>query len=352
MNFDELCEDFSKRKPATEVGSVPYISVEWKSKYASSNDLLRTYLNSNRIPYLNDFNGTVWFLYDGEWTRTKVKYDRESNMAHFNRCIFEYDKGKAAEKKMRKLWGRVGMEFMLEEETYQMLLQENGNSKTAESAIVHALRSGKAVVNGETYFPGQNMMGNKRYDNPEDDIEFFITDEEALKDLEYPILKRPFNRTELMRNLSSENRILGVVQVELSEIIGYDLEHFLDLLEERLGVDGFLVSGTTYKSVGHSDNTVFLLVEATSEDTRLKYDPNPEEFDHLEFEETFFFKSRQNGLGIVYHAKRDGLDYLVSWDSGSGKRAETRYTKTEMIRMLKNGSFAVCDESGKSTYSF
>lgn len=213
---------------------------------------------------------------------------------------------KAAEKKMRKLWGRVGMEFMLEEETYQMLLQENGNSKTAESAIVHALRSGKAVVNGETYFPGQNMMGNKRYDNPEDDIEFFITDEEALKDLEYPILKRPFNRTELMRNLSSENRISGIVQVELSEIVGYALEHFLDLLEERLGVDGFLVSGTTYKIVGHSDNTVFLLVEATSEDARLKYDPNPEEFNHLEFEETFFFKSRQNGLGIVYHAKRDG----------------------------------------------
>lgn len=52
---------------------------------------------------------------------------------------------------MRKLWGRVGMEFLLEEETYQMLLHENENSKAAEAAIVDTIKSGKAVVNGETY---------------------------------------------------------------------------------------------------------------------------------------------------------------------------------------------------------
>lgn len=253
---------------------------------------------------------------------------------------------------MRKLWGRVGMEFLLEEETYQMLLHENENSKAAEAAIVDTIKSGKAVVNGETYFPGQNMMGNESYDNPEDDMDFLIVDEEALKDFKYPILKRPFNRTELMRNLSSENRISGIVQVEFSEIIRYDLEHFLDLIEERLGVDGFCVSGITYKIVGYKEDVIFLLVEATSEDIRLKYDPNPNEFDHMEFKKSFFFKSRQNSFGIVYHAEKDGLDYLVSWDSGSGQRAETRYTKTEMIRMLKNGSFVICDESGKITYSF
>lgn len=253
---------------------------------------------------------------------------------------------------MRKLWGRVGMEFLLEEETYQMLLHENENSKAAEAAIVDTIKSGKAVVNGETYFPGQNMMGNKGYDNPEDDMDFLIFDEEALKDFEYPILKKPFNRTELTRNLSPENRISGVIQVELSEIIRYDLEHFLDLIEERLGIDDFCVSGITYKIVGYKEDVVFLLVEATSEDTRLKYNPNPKEFDHMKFKESFFFKSRQNSFGIVYHAKKDGLDYLVSWDSGSDQRAETRYTKTEMIRMLKKGSFVICDESGKAIYSF
>ena len=175
------------------------------------------------------------------------------------------------------------------------------------------------------------MMGNESYDNPEDDMDFLIVDEEALKDFKYPILKRPFNRTELMRNLSSENRISGIVQVEFSEIIRYDLEHFLDLIEERLGVDGFCVSGITYKIVGYKEDVIFLLVEATSEDIRLKYDPNPNEFDHMEFKKSFFFKSRQNSFGIVYHAEKDGLDYLVSWDSGSGQRAETRYTKTCLL---------------------
>ena len=78
---------------------------------------------------------------------------------------------------MRKLWGRVGMEFLLEEDAYQMLLQEDGNSKAAEAAIVNAIRSGKAAANGETYFPGQNMMGNESYDNPEEDIDFLISGE-------------------------------------------------------------------------------------------------------------------------------------------------------------------------------
>lgn len=253
---------------------------------------------------------------------------------------------------MRKLWGRVGMEFLLEEDAYQMLLQEDGNSKAAEAAIVNAIRSGKAAANGETYFPGQNMMGNESYDNPEEDIDFLISGEEALKDFEFPILKRPFNRTELMRNLSPENRISGIIEVDLSEIIRYDLDHFLDLIEERLGVDGFCVSGISYRIVGHRDNVVFLLVEATSEDIRLKFDSNATEFDHLEFKDSFFFMSRQNSFGIVYHAEKEGLDYLVSWDNGSGQRAETRYTKTEMIRLLINGSIAVCDENGKAADLF
>ena len=70
MNFDELCADFSRRKPTVEVGEVPFIMIEWKGKYVSSNDLLRTYLNSNKIP---------WHI--------------------FRRCIFENDRGKAAEKR-------------------------------------------------------------------------------------------------------------------------------------------------------------------------------------------------------------------------------------------------------------
>lgn len=89
MNFHELCADFSKRRPQIEAGTVPYISIEWTNGAFSSSDLLRTYLNAHKIPYLNDFSGKVWFLFDGDWTYTKVRYDAASNTAHFSRCLFQ-----------------------------------------------------------------------------------------------------------------------------------------------------------------------------------------------------------------------------------------------------------------------
>ncbi len=86
MTFDELCKDFTKRKPIREMVWVPFITLEWSNGCLSSNDLLRGYLHDHQIPYLNSY-GSVWFLLDGEWTRTKVRYDRPTNLAYFSRCM-------------------------------------------------------------------------------------------------------------------------------------------------------------------------------------------------------------------------------------------------------------------------
>lgn len=94
MNFDELCKDFSDRnvavnkRPGTEIEVKPLVSIAWENGLASSNDLLCKYLHDNGIDYLRDFGGTVWFVWDGIWTRSKVRYNRDTNMAHFSRCVF------------------------------------------------------------------------------------------------------------------------------------------------------------------------------------------------------------------------------------------------------------------------
>jgi len=89
VDFNTLCKDFAARKPkGVPIDTVPFASILWDDGDASSNDLLRRYLVDSGIDFINDFNGTVWFLYDGNWTRCKVHYDRRANIAHFSRCIF------------------------------------------------------------------------------------------------------------------------------------------------------------------------------------------------------------------------------------------------------------------------
>lgn len=92
MTFDELCKDFNQRRPKTApTAEVPFVSLPWENGDDSSNDLLRRYLIANGVEYLNDFNGSVWFLHDGGWTRCKVKGERlggELTTAHFYRCCF------------------------------------------------------------------------------------------------------------------------------------------------------------------------------------------------------------------------------------------------------------------------
>ena len=93
MDFNELCKDFDQRRIAytrrsgTETAIEPLATISWDDGNTSSNDLLRRYLIDNGIEYINN-DGTVWFLWGGEWTRSKVRYDHVANIAHFSRCIF------------------------------------------------------------------------------------------------------------------------------------------------------------------------------------------------------------------------------------------------------------------------
>ena len=86
MTFNELCADFSRRKPCGEMVWIAFVTLEWTHVSSSSNDLLRKYLHDHQIPYLNSY-GRVWFLIDNQWTCTEVIYDRKTNLAHFSRCV-------------------------------------------------------------------------------------------------------------------------------------------------------------------------------------------------------------------------------------------------------------------------
>jgi hypothetical protein len=89
MDFDELCRDFDQRRPHTiPVNAVALCSIPWDNGNQSSNDLLTRWLIQRKIEYLQDFSGTVWFLWGGKWTCSNVKYDCKTNIAHFSRCIF------------------------------------------------------------------------------------------------------------------------------------------------------------------------------------------------------------------------------------------------------------------------
>lgn len=58
-------------------------------------------------------------------------------------------------------------------------------------------------------------------------------------------------------NKNSNGTVSGIVKVELSEIIGYSLEDFLDLLTTRL-VDDELLMDIHYKVVGNEGDNVLI----------------------------------------------------------------------------------------------
>ena len=90
MKFDTLCKDFNSKKPVlgTEKEVVFLFSTKWENAFNSSNDLLIKYLKENHIEYLRDFNGTVWFLRNGNWHNAKTNYNRDTNIATFSVCNY------------------------------------------------------------------------------------------------------------------------------------------------------------------------------------------------------------------------------------------------------------------------
>ena len=82
MNFDQLCKDFAERKPKGPViGRIPLFKAEWSDGRKSANDLLRSFLREYHYDFLNTFDGTVWFLFQGRWRCCTYKV--EGNIVQF-----------------------------------------------------------------------------------------------------------------------------------------------------------------------------------------------------------------------------------------------------------------------------
>lgn len=75
----------------------------------------------------------------------------------------------------------------------------------------------------------------------------------------YKILKEPLSMEEMQSQMEKNQKVQGVVEVELSEIVNRDLESFLDLISDKL-TNTWLLSGTDYELVGHKGNTLHLKV--------------------------------------------------------------------------------------------
>ena len=71
------------------------------------------------------------------------------------------------------------------------------------------------------------------------------------------ILEKPYTEEEI-RTKANNNRIEGVIKIEMAQIIHSDMEEFLDILSEKL-VGSCLLSDISYKIVGHESDYVLLL---------------------------------------------------------------------------------------------
>lgn len=72
------------------------------------------------------------------------------------------------------------------------------------------------------------------------------------------ILEKPYTEEEIKTKADENNRIEGVIKIEMAQIIHSDMEEFLDILSEKL-VGSCLLSDISYKIVGHESDYVLLL---------------------------------------------------------------------------------------------
>lgn len=71
MSYPELCDSFNRNvggNPITERTGRIFGRFEWVS--GSLNDNIRTWVINNGLPYLNSFNGNVWFSENGDQWQT------------------------------------------------------------------------------------------------------------------------------------------------------------------------------------------------------------------------------------------------------------------------------------------
>lgn len=72
MTYEELCKHFDKHRPrCLPVGRQYWFSGNFQNEYECINDILIRWLNEWNIPWLRVNLGEIWFLYEGQWTRTE-----------------------------------------------------------------------------------------------------------------------------------------------------------------------------------------------------------------------------------------------------------------------------------------
>lgn len=83
MTFEELSRDLSNSytysKKDDSDRKIPFATIPSTSGCDSSNDILIGFLTRHSFPHLQNFNGTVWFVFEGEWVRTVSKYCEETS---------------------------------------------------------------------------------------------------------------------------------------------------------------------------------------------------------------------------------------------------------------------------------
>jgi hypothetical protein len=72
------------------------------------------------------------------------------------------------------------------------------------------------------------------------------------------ILRKPFTFQEIKQRMDEENKVEGVVSVDISSIIDSDFIQFLDLLSLKL-VGGISLKSIEYKLVGNEGNRHVLI---------------------------------------------------------------------------------------------
>lgn len=73
-------------------------------------------------------------------------------------------------------------------------------------------------------------------------------------------LSRPLTVAEARERADKNGDIVGVVAVDLSDLIDNNLESFLDVIGEALVENGELLTATTYSVAAHNGNTLLLEV--------------------------------------------------------------------------------------------
>lgn len=157
---------------------------------------------------------------------------------------------------MKRLWGRLGMEIILDDEEYAAVLSENEDS---QQILISAIEAKRAVLNGETYFPNQYAVNDTGYDNPDDDLSFTLYDEDGMEKIKASFLERPYRKHEIVARDNPEEKIVGIIALSIYDIIWHHPMDFRTLINEKMTEDVLLLN-LTFQIIGFQKEDLFMYV--------------------------------------------------------------------------------------------